>query len=539
MEPKKLENTLDGINHRSTPTRPSNSWQLQNNSFAPLTPNDDSSFESKNSNSPGISTIPTTIESSTQIPIDNLQQSTTIILEAMKQMSAATNTKIDENIQNLRSEFDSKISHLEEKIKDSNDKIKDSVNMKDISSIITSNLSSSSLKNDLALKIESDIISKLPDPNTMQDLIDDVQELKVSSSTTTSTPKTSTSTSFSSTDPEVHFPILKILRITNISKVFSDKMKDITLQGDDIMNLQLFWDEIIAAMSISLGTSVNNLLPPYHQLYLHPKISTKEHLTLNPSHPRYGDSLQAYNMFSSIVKTHLLRPTTIDQTIAPFSYNTWLLFKPITTNLDGIQIAHTIISNVSPQLQGPRRDIVPTIMKLTITKDMNLFEFQNKTLSIFNELDIIQDDSGGKAKLAEQYLKQLSLVPTFDIPLHYQHTNVTKTNNERGYIEASHTIFKTTNFFENVYNELTLNDPTKIIPLDICPKRAKTVPIITTGEKIETVVCKIIDQKTEHQVKIAQARLTKSTFQQEMNKKKPTRNFNQGSNGHRQGNRQP
>ena len=37
MKPKKLEDTLDGINHRTTPNRPTNNWQ-KHNSFASLDP---------------------------------------------------------------------------------------------------------------------------------------------------------------------------------------------------------------------------------------------------------------------------------------------------------------------------------------------------------------------------------------------------------------------------------------------------------------------------------------------------------------------
>ena len=479
MKPKKLEDTLDGINHRNTPNRPTNNWQ-KHNSFASLDPDTTSNQSNKISKlKPDNSKMPTSTASNETDKFDALQNT---LLKAIQQLDAKLDKTTDsthKNIKNLHEEFDtkleqtnfdlsSKITTLEKQVNLSKEQLEDSVTMKDIAGII----------NTTKTKIESDIINKFPAPSVMNKLFEDVKDLKDNYVLPSATTQASSSIAL-----ESHHPILKVLRLNTIPKTFSDKIKDVNLQGDAIMNLQLFWDEIIAAMSIALGTGTNKLLPAYHQLYLHPNLSTESHLTLNPSHPSYADSLEAYYIFSGIVKTHLLRPTTIDQTVAPCAYNAWLLYKPITTNLDGIQIVHTIISNLSAQLNGPKRDVLPSIMKLAITNDMTLFEFQSKALTIFNELDLIRDDTGGKTKLVEQYLKQLSLIPKFDISIHNHKSDVIKTINGLGYIEPSHTIFKDTSFFEFIYNELTMNDPTNVIQVQVCPQRTKTIPIMTTGEK--------------------------------------------------------
>ena len=101
----------------------------------------------------------------------------------------------------------------------------------------------------------------------------------------------------------------------------------------------------------------------------------------------------------------------------------------------------------------------------------------------------------------------MKLVPSLDIHTTKWYNQIRTIIDHLGYVAASNEFVNPKqNVFDDIYLDITISDPSAIIPLPICHQRAKQIPIYTTTAKVESVVCQITDPT------IAAARLTKSTI---------------------------
>ena len=121
---------------------------------------------------------------------------------------------------------------------------------------------------------------------------------------------------------------------------FGDNLKDVNLISDSVTHLEAFWDAINTALKSTLVTPT--LLPDYIQLTSFAKDKATHCLLPPTSHLDYSEALANFNLLGSILKTHLIKPSTITSPKA---------LEKLTINKfesNGFDILTNIIYEVSP-----------------------------------------------------------------------------------------------------------------------------------------------------------------------------------------------
>ena len=177
----------------------------------------------------------------------------------------------------------------------------------------------------------------------------------------------------------------------NYSK-FSDLIKDITLDGDDVCALELFWQSFDTALCTSLSSPF--VLTQYKHLDCDYDI---QHELLPPrNHPHFQEAMDTYNIFSHALQLHLIKPTTIDSTVAPNANEKLIKYY---NDDDGFRILQELIFILSPQLFGPTEDFSTSILLIKIQPNMSLSTLYDKCIRLSKRIELQQDSSGALIRL--------------------------------------------------------------------------------------------------------------------------------------------
>lgn len=179
----------------------------------------------------------------------------------------------------------------------------------------------------------------------------------------------------------------------------------IVLNGDSLLDLELFFDSILSKLeSVTLTSS---LYPKYKDLTI--TFDFKGKLCgLSPYPPLpYPDSIQAlanYKSFGNSLRLFLLKASTIPSATCP---ETALQLLSLRKNSDGFAILQNLIFLRSPQLQGKFKDFRSMIESLQIIPGEHIREFYSRTETLGQEIDLAQLEDGSNAALSERFLSLL------------------------------------------------------------------------------------------------------------------------------------
>ena len=148
-------------------------------------------------------------------------------------------------------------------------------------------------------------------------------------------------------------------------------MKHITLQGDDLLALQYFWNSIDTTLTTTLASG--KAIVDYASLTS--SQTSKENLFPDPNHADFNICHSTYIRLGKILRDHLLTTSTIPYDKAPTAFTTFIRFK---IDHNGFRILHQIICLGSPQLGGEERYLYNYVLTLIITPNEDLISFYHR-----------------------------------------------------------------------------------------------------------------------------------------------------------------
>ena len=208
---------------------------------------------------------------------------------------------------------------------------------------------------------------------------------------------------------EDQYPILKNEKYNHWSK-YNDNLKNIVLEGDNLMDLQKFWNAMDTAFSSTLNA--NKGLEEYDKLT--DTYSAIDILVPPLGHTQRNQGMMAYRNFTRVLRDHLLKKDTINKEVCPMAY------KCLTKNKlekDGFDILTRIILKGSPQLGGEERDLTIYVEGLAAQDGEELVEFYHRTKTMEYEISLQKDQTGQHQRLTRRFLQQLQKVPDYKLEL--------------------------------------------------------------------------------------------------------------------------
>ena len=205
------------------------------------------------------------------------------------------------------------------------------------------------------------------------------------------------------------YPILKNEKGNHWSK-YNDNVKNVILEGDNLMDLQKFWSAMDTAFTSTVNA--NKGLGEYETLT--EKYSAVETLVPPPGHTQRNQGMEAYKNFTRVLRDHLLKKNTINKDVCPKAY------KCLTKNQlqkDGFDILTRIIVTGSPQLGGAERDLTKYVEELVIKDGEELIEFYHRTKTMEYEISLQKDQTGQHQRLTRRFLQQLQKIPEYKMEL--------------------------------------------------------------------------------------------------------------------------
>ena len=201
------------------------------------------------------------------------------------------------------------------------------------------------------------------------------------------------------------YPILKNEKFNHWSK-YNDNVKNIVLEGDNLMDLQKFWNTMDTAFTSTVNA--NKGLGEYETLT--ETYSAVKILVPPPGHTQRNQGLEAYKNFTRVLRDHLLKKNTINKDVCPKAY------KCLTKNQlqkDGFDILTRIMVTGSPQLGGIERDLTKYVEELVIKEGEELIEFYHRTKEMEYEINLQKDQTGQSQRLTRRFLQQLQKISEY------------------------------------------------------------------------------------------------------------------------------
>ena len=208
---------------------------------------------------------------------------------------------------------------------------------------------------------------------------------------------------------EDKYPILKNEKYNHWSK-YNGNLKDIVLEGDNLIDLKKFWNAMNTAFTSTLNA--NTGLEEYEDIM--ESYSIKDHLVPPLGHTQRNQGLEAYKNFTRVLRDHLVKESTIDKVKCPKA------FKCLTRHLlnnDGFVILLHIIRKGSPQLGGDERDLSQFVDSFAVQDGEELMEFFHRAKKMEYEIKLQQDQTGQQQRLTRRFLQQLQRIPEYKLEL--------------------------------------------------------------------------------------------------------------------------
>jgi len=227
--------------------------------------------------------------------------------------------------------------------------------------------------------------------HTLQDTITTLKQYSSPSGTSTTRSSSSRSIGF-------HQVTSKDFSVFKLQK----ELKEIKLFGDNLKDLEIFWDAILGAFTNLCQT--NQAYPYYRDLKS--DFSFKSHLVDSIKPPRFlpidhDQALRNYRSFGDALRIFLQSGTTIVEMSSP---KTYLQLISLCDTNDGFLLLRDLIFSLSPQLSGNYHDYRQEIDNLQIISGEHLSKFYQRTIRLSNEIRLSNIPNGNMALLAYRFL---------------------------------------------------------------------------------------------------------------------------------------
>ena len=202
------------------------------------------------------------------------------------------------------------------------------------------------------------------------------------------------------------YPILKIFDVNTKFGTFAPLLFPIKLEGDKMMDIKKFYEEINVTLMTTLSSMV--CLPEYKELTSAFDIAT--HLVPPEIHTQHIDARNAYKQFSRTLLLHLQQNKTISPTMAPRAA---LILQENMLEECGFKVLFKIIKELSPQLGGEFRDLQEYVKTLKINDGEPVLEYYLRAVKMSQEINIQGDKTGQNNRLIHRFIALLFAVPAF------------------------------------------------------------------------------------------------------------------------------
>jgi hypothetical protein len=187
----------------------------------------------------------------------------------------------------------------------------------------------------------------------------------------------------------------------SVSKL-QKELKEITLHGDYLKDLEIFWGAILRAFTNQC--QLNQVYPYYHDL--HSSFDFWNHLVGDPTKTKLStkDDQQVqciYHSFGDALRHFLHTSATISTTTCPKSYLKLISFCDVC---DAFRFLLHLIFSLSPQLSGDCHDFFIDISKLTILPDKHISTFYKRVIELSTEILLANISYGAFAELGYQFI---------------------------------------------------------------------------------------------------------------------------------------